>query len=261
MNEPVRRLHRDTGSNQSDFIGVIMAKRIIKDELTAERLRELLDYNQHTGEFVWRVSCRGTKAGDIAGSSGNEGRRHITIGYARFKAHRLAWLYVHGVWPKGLIDHINGTPSDNRIDNLREATVSENQCNQKVAHSHNKTGLLGAHWREDKNKYRSRISIDGREVFLGYFDTAEDAHKAYVCAKNTLHPFSASSGRVEQPIVRPKRSDKSISGVTGVRLEKRAKTADKWSAKITRSGVTTHLGLFDTKELAAAAYENEKNKT
>lgn len=47
-----------------------MAKRIIKDELTAERLRELLDYNPHTGEFVWRVSCRGTKAGDIAGSSG-----------------------------------------------------------------------------------------------------------------------------------------------------------------------------------------------
>ena len=167
-----------------------MAKRIIKDELTAERLRELLDYNPHTGEFVWRVSCRGTKAGDIAGSSGSEGRRHIIIGYARFKAHRLAWLYVHGVWPKGLIDHINGIPFDNRIANLREASMSENLCNQRRAHTNNKTGILGVQWKKDRNKFRARIVIAGKEKHLGYFDTKEKAQEAYLSAKQELHPFT-----------------------------------------------------------------------
>ena len=167
-----------------------MAKRIIKDELTAERLRELLDYNPHTGEFVWRVSCRGTKAGDIAGSSGSEGRRHIIIGYARFKAHRLAWLYVHGVWPKGLIDHINGIPSDNRIANLREASMSENLCNQRRPHSHNRSGILGVQWKKDRNKFRARIVISGKEKHLGYFDSKEDAQAAYASAKKEFHTFT-----------------------------------------------------------------------
>jgi len=167
-----------------------MAERIVKEELTAEHLRELLYYNPETGEFTWRVSCRGTSAGDMAGSSGSEGRRHIVIGYARYKAHRLAWLYVYGEFPKKLIDHINGDPTDNRIANLREATMSENLHNQRMAHSHNKSGILGVQWRPTKNKFRARIVVAGKEHHLGHFDTAEDAQAAYLEAKAKLHSFA-----------------------------------------------------------------------
>ena len=167
-----------------------MAARIVKEELTAIRLRELLKYNPDTGEFVWRVSCRGTKAGDTAGTSGSEGRRHITIGYSKYKAHRLAWLYVYGYWPKNLIDHINGDPTDNRIENLREATVSENLHNQRRSHKNNKTGVLGVQWRPMKNKFRARITVSGKEISLGHFDSIEDAEKAYLEAKAKLHLFA-----------------------------------------------------------------------
>lgn len=167
-----------------------MAARIIKEELTAERLRELLHYDATTGEFTWVVSCRGTKAGDRAGTDSSEGRRHIIIGYARFKAHRLAWLYVHGKWPNGLVDHTNGDPTDNRIDNLRESSMSENLQNQRRAHKHNKTGILGVSWRPTRNKFRARIVVNGKETNLGHFDTAEEAQSAYLDAKAKLHSFA-----------------------------------------------------------------------
>lgn len=167
-----------------------MAARIIKEELTVERLRELLDYDAKTGEFTWRVSCRGTKAGDRAGTDSSQGRRHIIIGYARFKAHRLAWFYVYGAWPEKLIDHINGDPTDNRIENLREASVSENMHNQRCAHKHNRTGVLGVQWRPEKNKFRARITIDRKEIHLGHFDTVEDAQAAYLEAKRKYHSFA-----------------------------------------------------------------------
>ncbi len=167
-----------------------MAARIIKEEFTAELLRELLHYNAETGEFVWRVSCRGTKAGDRAGTDSSQGRRQIIIGYTRFKAHRLAWLYVYGKWPNGLVDHINGDPTDNRIDNLREASMSENLQNQRRAHKHNRTGVLGVQWRPSRNKFRARIVADGKEIHLGHFDTVEEAQNAYVEAKRKHHAFS-----------------------------------------------------------------------
>lgn len=235
-----------------------MASRIVKEELTSERLRELIDYNPETGVFVWRVSCRGTKAGDVAGASGTEGRRHITIGYARYKAHRLAWLYVCGCFPTKLIDHINGDPTDNRINNLRESTASENQTNQREAHSRNKTGLLGAQWNKGKQKFKSRITIGGKEIFLGYYATAELAHAAYMAKKREVHPFGTIAN--EKIVTAPPRGVLPKSGMRGVRLEKRAKSADKWSASVMRHGVLTRLGIFDTKELASEAYEAAKKR-
>ena len=222
-----------------------MAARIVKEELTAEYLRELLSYNPETGEFVWRVSCRGTKAGDIAGTSGSQGRRHIIIGYARYKAHRLAWLYIYGKWPDKLIDHINGDPTDNRISNLREASVSENQGNQRSAHRHNKTGLLGSHQKHGRTNFRARITVGGKEIHLGHFPTAELAHKAYLAAKSKYHVLGEVAKGAEQAPKKSERSDTSASGVPGVRREKRAKSTDKWSARIKIDGVEIALGLFD----------------
>jgi hypothetical protein len=89
-------------------------------KLTAERLRKRLRYDAETGLFTRRVGSGHAHAGDMAGSVHSTGYVRICIDGGRYTAHRLAWLYVHGVWPSGQIDHINRNRSDNRIANLRE---------------------------------------------------------------------------------------------------------------------------------------------
>jgi HNH endonuclease len=156
-----------------------------KADLTAARLRELLNYNPDTGRFVWLVTkARQANAGDAAGSP-NHG--YIAIGCdgdLRF-AHRLAWLYMHGVWPTGRIDHINGDKTDNRICNLREVSHSVNLQNQRRAMKNNKLGLLGV--RAYAGKFRAQIKANGQNIHLGYYLTPEAAHSAYIEAKRRLH--------------------------------------------------------------------------
>lgn len=99
--------------------------------LTQERLKEAFDYNEISGEFIWKIKAgsRGV-IGAIAGSKRHDGYIIIRLDKDRYLAHRLAWFYIHGLWPSEFIDHINGNPSDNRIDNLRETSMSENMRNR-----------------------------------------------------------------------------------------------------------------------------------
>jgi hypothetical protein len=155
--------------------------------LTVERLREVLDYNPDTGVFLRRLgNGRGMKAGDIAGWVDSAGYRRICVDGRIYSAHRLAWLYVHDRWPVGDLDHRHGKEAGNGIANLREVSESENMQNQRRAQRHNKTGLLGVspYYR----KFRAAITVDGKQNYLGYFETAELAHAAYLEAKRRLHP-------------------------------------------------------------------------
>lgn len=161
-----------------------MARPII----TAQRLRELLHYDPETGLFTWRVwRSRTATAGSIAGSADEDGYILICINRRKYRAHRLAWLYVHGEWPEHEIDHENVVPSDNRWLNLRPATQAQNQQNRLKAQSNNKCGLMGVS--RHGNRYRSRISIDFDTKYLGSFPTPEEANSAYLEAKAKLHPF------------------------------------------------------------------------
>lgn len=158
--------------------------------LTRERLAELLSYDPDTGVFIRRVSVSNNKikAGSIAGSRNNQGYLTIMVDGRARKAHRLAWLYVHGRWPADQLDHINGVKDDNRIANLREATHSINMHNQRVAHKNNiSSGLLGVAWFENSQKWVAKLSLRGRRLHLGYFNTKEEAHAAYLAAKRRLH--------------------------------------------------------------------------
>ena len=154
----------------------------------AERVKELFNYDPETGVFTRRIdSPPRWKAGQIAGS------RHSKHGYwiIRFDgrdklAHRLAWLYVHGEWPTQDIDHIDGNPLNNRINNLRQVSKSVNMQNRKRAHKQSTSGLLGAY--RNGKRWRSSIHIDGNPKHLGTFDTAEAAHAAYLAAKRLHHP-------------------------------------------------------------------------
>ena len=162
--------------------------------LTAERLRELVDYDPETGVFTWRVGRGGTaRAGTRAGHLRPDGYRDIEIDHMQYREHRLAWLYVHGRWPSDQLDHVNGAPADNRLTNLRECTHAENQQNRR-RHTNNTSGHVGVSWYERDGTWKAEITIGGRSKHLGYFTTAEEAGAAYREAKKQLHPF--------QPVMR-----------------------------------------------------------
>lgn len=155
--------------------------------LTAERLRNILTYDPSSGVFRWINGGRNIRRGQEAGATVN-GYRVIQIDGRRHYGQRLAWLYTFGRWPTDEIDHINGDPSDNKLQNLRDVTRSANMHNQRHAHKGNKwSQLLGAHWNSRQRAWTSSIRTNGRLIYLGVFATDKDAHDAYVSAKRALH--------------------------------------------------------------------------
>jgi hypothetical protein len=153
------------------------------NELTAARLRQLLSYDPETGEFRWLKSGSGRRLGGIAGCRYGKGyvRVRIMIDGRWYKAHRLAWLWMAGAWPKGEIDHRNLDPTDNRWCNLREATHSQNGANKRLQ-SNNTSGFHGVGCGVVSGKWRARCKVNGKEVRLGWFVTPGQAALAYAIA-------------------------------------------------------------------------------
>lgn len=153
----------------------------------AATLRALLEYSPKTGQFVRLVDVSNARAGQVAGTLHKRGYLHIRVGGIIFKAHRLAFLWMTGAWPAGEVDHINGIKTDNRWSNLRDATAFINAQNHQKARSDSKTGLRGASFCARAGKFVGQIQTRGKKKTLGYFESAEAAHAAYMQAKKTLH--------------------------------------------------------------------------
>jgi hypothetical protein len=159
--------------------------------ITAERLRELLDYDPETGFFRWavRVSSR-VCAGDLAGATDTHGYRQIKIDGRLYRSHRLAWLHFYGKWPELDIDHVNGLRDDNRILNLREATKSQNSRNSRRP-KNNSSGFKGVCWDGGRRRWIAYIcagNMTGKKSNkIGQYGTAEEAHAAYAEAAKKLH--------------------------------------------------------------------------
>jgi hypothetical protein len=154
--------------------------------MNAAQARELWAYDPETGVLTWKVKPgKSLSAGMVAGKSDRSGRRVIGFQKRLYQASRIAWLIVHGDWPTAFIDHINGDPSDNRISNLREATLAENARNSKQRRdsTHSLKGVALAKGRY----YYARISLDGERRYLGCFENEEAAHTAYAAAAAELH--------------------------------------------------------------------------
>ena len=162
----------------------------MRTPLTAERLRELLDYDPETGVFTWRANVGRARAGMVAGSISARGYWKIGLFGATWVAHRLAWLWVYGVWPKGLLDHRNRVKTDNRISNIREATNIENNQN-RTPFVGTISGYQGVRLHRRCGLWQARIQADGQSRSLGYYPTAEIAHAAYLAAASQLHTHNA----------------------------------------------------------------------
>lgn len=156
-----------------------------KCDISQDYLKSILSYNPETWIFIWLVdkSIR-SKRGSIAGSIRKSGYRVICISGNWCLAHRLAWIYTYGYWPKNNTDHINTIRSDNRISNLRECTASQNGMN-RAAQSNNIVGLKGVS--RHMAKFKSRICVNGNVKYLGVFVTPEEAHEAYRKASLKYH--------------------------------------------------------------------------
>ncbi len=162
--------------------------------LTQKYLKEILEYNSDTGNFI-RLVRKSSNAmpGNIAGSYlRTAGKTYIEmrIDGKRCLAHRLAFLYMTGVLPKNEVDHINGDGSDNRWINLRLVTHTENQRNKRLVEN-NTSGHVGVSWNKRENKWRSYITVNMKQLHLGYFydiknaiEVRKDAEKQYVFHEN-----------------------------------------------------------------------------
>jgi hypothetical protein len=159
-----------------------------RNDLTAQRLRELLHFNCETGVFTRLVAtAQRSKIGDIAGSIHSSGYVHIKILGECYKAHRLAWLYVYGTWPIYEIDHIDGNPGNNSIANLRDIPHKINAQNMRSHSKTNKVGLLGVSKGKRGKNWCAQIGIDGEIIHIGTFQTPHLAHAAYLEKKREIH--------------------------------------------------------------------------
>jgi hypothetical protein len=147
--------------------------------ISQEKLKELLDYNPDTGIFIWKVrKAIQIRIGDEAGRPDKYGYTRINLDKRQYMAHRLVWLYVYGEWPTGQIDHVNRIKNDNRLNNLRLATGSQNQANKNLS-SNNTSGLRGVSWHKASQKWRATLKRKGTQKHIGFFDCKEIAYFVY----------------------------------------------------------------------------------
>lgn len=145
---------------------------------TAEEVRKMLSYDPKTGILRWKVERYRKHVGDVAGCIYTSPRGYravnVSVNYYRCAASRIIWLLVKGVWPTNEIDHIDNDGTNNRWNNLRDVTHSQNGKNLKLK-KNNKTGVAGVHWSSRRKRYVAKIWTNGKETFLGYFDNVKDA--------------------------------------------------------------------------------------
>jgi hypothetical protein len=146
------------------------------------RIREFLSYNPETGEFRWIKSSRANvHPGDLAGAINGHGYRYIQFRGHAYRAHRLAWWFVHGAWPPGDLDHKDLDRDNNAIGNLRPATDVQNNANSSLQRN-NTSGFKGVSFDKQSGRWKAYIGGDGGQKNLGRFASLEEAANAYDAA-------------------------------------------------------------------------------
>lgn len=144
--------------------------------ITQNEVKEIFDYKD--GGLYWKISrTNRVHLGDRAGNLRKEGYRRINIGGTFYYEHRLIWLFHHGYLPKQL-DHINRTKIDNRIENLRDVSHSQNMMNS-IKRENCSSKYKGVTWDNLNKNWRASINKDKIHFNLGSFDSEDDAGEAY----------------------------------------------------------------------------------
>lgn len=149
----------------------------------------MMTYDPKSGEFFWKHDRKKgqVKAGSLVGSTDAHGYRITHVFGRMIKIHRLVWLIEFGEWPSAEIDHINGVKSDNRIENLRDASRITNAQNIGKPNSNSTSGFRGVSFQKQRGKWGARIRIGKTYKHLGLFETPELAYQRYMEAKLQHH--------------------------------------------------------------------------
>ena len=150
--------------------------------MNIEELKEYFKYDRDTGKLFWnkRPSNR-VIVGSEVGNYNDQGYKVCRFKGKALRVHRVVWAITKGEHPSEFIDHINGDRGDNRIDNLRVVSNAQNLQNMKQA--------KGYTFHKKSNKFITQIAVNKEKIYLGSFDTEQEAHAAYLKAKKELHPF------------------------------------------------------------------------
>jgi len=147
--------------------------------ISAEKVREYLDYSEATGFFAWKkIPSRKFKVGDAAGSLKPHGYMKIQVCGERHYSHRLAWLYITGKWPQGEMDHRDGNRANNAFNNLRESAHKQNCINRPAR---------GTSFMAGSGRWRAQIGVELKQISLGTFGSESEAHAAYLRAVERYH--------------------------------------------------------------------------
>lgn len=175
-------------------------------ELRYEEVARLFTYDREAGVLYWRIRDRNTiRRKYVAGSSKGtrDGYRQVNIKGKKYKAHRIIMMLCFGHIPENAeIDHINHVRDDNRLCNLRFVTRSENRKNQSVS-SKNTSGVTGVYFSKAKKQYVAQICVDWKVIYLGSYDTLEDAAEARRQA-DRKYKFNNNHGEGRAEYVRKK---------------------------------------------------------
>jgi hypothetical protein len=154
--------------------------------LTQEYIKNILNYDELTGEFTARLKRKNLNIGDKAGTIMQTGYVCLSIDDKKYTGHEIAWLYVTGKFPKETIDHIDGNRANNVFSNLREATYSQNSSNRGLQ-SNNTSGVKGVCWDKATNKWRARVKLNNKYINLGRFSDISKAEEVVRQAREKYH--------------------------------------------------------------------------
>lgn len=164
--------------------------------INCEQVHRLFVVDEVAGRFFWKIPPRthprllGKEAGSIKKTHSGKLYWMIKIGGTIFNRSRLMYLHIHGRFPYPCVDHVNGNSLDDRPDNLREATITENAWNHKFR-ARRIDLPMGVRLIQSSGRYQARISCNKKQIHIGAYDTPEEAHAAYVSKRKELfHEFA-----------------------------------------------------------------------
>lgn len=145
-------------------------------ELNKTTIQDWFEYKD--GDLFWKKkAAKNTIVGSKCGTIDKDGYIIITLNRQRYRAHQIVFMMFNGYFPQK-IDHKNGIPNDNKIENLREATHTENMRNTKIPKT-NTSGIKGVCWSKANKKWLVSLKVDGKNKYFGYYYDIEVAK--FVC--------------------------------------------------------------------------------